>query len=89
MAVGIRMRKVGKGGKKRFYFRIAAIDDSKSRDAAIIEELGSYDPVKKEDNFKIKKERFDYWKSKGAVVSPDHTKPNQKSGKSGKSSLVY
>ena len=81
MAVGIRMRKVGKGGKKRFYFRIAAIDDSKSRDAAIIEELGSYDPVKKEDNFKIKKERFDYWKSKGAVVSQTIQSLIKKAGK--------
>jgi len=81
MAVGIRMRKVGKGGKKRFYFRIAAIDDSKSRDGAIIEELGSYDPVKKEDNFKIKKERFDYWKSKGAVVSQTIQSLIKKAGK--------
>ena len=84
MAVGIRMRKVGKGGKKRFYFRIAAIDDSKSRDAAIIEELGSYDPVKKEDNFKIKKERFDYWKSKGAVVSQTIQSLIKKAGKAEK-----
>ncbi|HBU08320.1 MAG TPA: 30S ribosomal protein S16 [Candidatus Omnitrophica bacterium] len=75
------MRKVGKGGKKRFYFRIAAIDDSKSRDGAIIEELGSYDPVKKEDNFKIKRERFDYWKSKGAVVSQTIQSLIKKAGK--------
>lgn len=69
MAVAIRMRRIGKCAKKRFYFRIGVIDDSKNRDSKVIEDIGSYDPIKKENNFKINKERFEYWSSKGAVVS--------------------
>ena len=70
MAVAVRMRKVGKSKSKSFYFRIGVIDDSKSRDGRILEDIGTYEPTKKENNFKIKPERFEYWKSKGAVISP-------------------
>lgn len=70
MAVAIRMRKIGKCAKKRFYFRIGVISEEKNRDGRVIEDIGSYDPTKKENNFKIDKERFSYWKSKGAIISP-------------------
>lgn len=70
MAVAIRMRKIGKSAKKRFYFRIGVMNELKNRDARVLEDIGTYDPTKKENNFRINKERFEYWKSKGAVVSP-------------------
>ena len=69
MPVTIRMRKVGKGANKVFYFRIGVLDQRKARDAKIIEDIGSYDPCKKVNNFKIDLERYDYWKSKGAIIS--------------------
>lgn len=69
MAVAIRMRKIGKSAKKSFYFRIGVLDERKNRDGEILEDIGTYDPAKKENNFQINKERFDYWKSKGAVIS--------------------
>ncbi|OGX01149.1 MAG: 30S ribosomal protein S16 [Omnitrophica WOR_2 bacterium GWF2_43_52] len=69
MSVAIRMRKVGKGIKKNFYFRVGVIDEQKSRDGKMLEDIGVYEPAKKENNFRINKERFDYWKSKGAVIS--------------------
>ena len=70
MAVAVRMRKIGKGTSKSYYFRIGVIDSAKSRDGRVLEDLGVYEPAKKENNFRINKERFDYWKSKGAVISP-------------------
>ena len=70
MAVAVRMRKIGKGTSKSYYFRIGVIDSSKNRDGRVLEDLGAYEPAKKENNFKINKERFDYWNSKGAVISP-------------------
>ena len=70
MALAIRLRRIGKCAKKRFYFRVGVLDNQKSRDASIIEDIGIYDPTKKSANFKINKERFEYWKSKGAVISP-------------------
>ena len=69
MPVAIRLRKIGKCAKKRFYFRVGVIDKHKSRDSRVIEDIGTYDPTKKDNNFKIKKERFEYWKSKGASIS--------------------
>ena len=69
MAVAVRMRKIGRGVKKTFYFRIGVIDERKSRDGRVLEDIGAYDPTKKENNFQIDQERFEYWKSKGAVIS--------------------
>ena len=70
MAVAIRMRKTGKCAKKRFYFRIGVMNELKNRDGRVLEDIGTYDPTKKENGFKLDKERFEYWKSKGAVISP-------------------
>ena len=70
MAVTIRLRKIGKSVSKKAYFRIGVLDQRKSRDARVIEEIGTYEPAKKTDKFKINMERFKYWESKGAVISP-------------------
>ncbi|OGX24226.1 MAG: 30S ribosomal protein S16 [Omnitrophica WOR_2 bacterium RIFCSPHIGHO2_02_FULL_45_21] len=70
MAVAVRMRKIGKLAKKRFYFRIGVINEQKNRDGRVIEDIGSYEPAKKEDNFKIDLGRYEYWRQKGAVISP-------------------
>lgn len=64
MAVKIRLAKVGKPKKKKYYFRIVAMDSRKPRDGEYLEALGFYDPSK--NLVSIKKERIDYWISKGA-----------------------
>jgi small subunit ribosomal protein S16 len=69
MAVAIRLRRIGKCAKKRHYFKVAVIDEQKSRDGLIREDIGLYEPAKKENNFRINRERYEYWKSRGAVVS--------------------
>ncbi len=69
MAVAIRLRRIGKCAKKRYYFKVGVMSEQKSRDGSIQEDIGIYEPAKKENNFKIDKERYEYWKSKGAVVS--------------------
>lgn len=73
MSVAVRLRKIGKGTKKTFYYRIGVIDRRKSRDARVIEDIGMYDPSKKNINFQIDLERYSYWKSKGADISPTIT----------------
>lgn len=70
MSVAIRLRKIGKRAKKRFYFRVGVINELKSRDGRILEDIGAYEPAKKENNFKINIERYAYWRAKGAVISP-------------------
>jgi len=69
VAVRIRMKKLGR--KHRAYFRIVAIDSRQPRDGRIIEELGSYDPMVKntDERVKLKPERIKYWMSVGAIPS--------------------
>ena len=69
MAVRIRMKMLGR--KHRPYFRIVAIDRRQPRDGRIIEELGSYDPMVKntDERVKLKPDRIKYWMSVGAKPS--------------------
>ncbi|MCS6851954.1 MAG: 30S ribosomal protein S16 [Gemmataceae bacterium] len=66
MAVRIRMKAMGR--KHRPYFRIVAIDARQPRDGRIIEELGSYDPMVKEtdERVRLRPDRIKYWLSVGA-----------------------
>src|SRR5882672_4634276 len=59
------------GRKHRAYFRIVAIDSRQPRDGRIIEELGSYDPMVKntDERVKLKPDRIKYWMSVGAKPS--------------------
>jgi small subunit ribosomal protein S16 len=59
------------GRKHRPYFRIVAIDGRQPRDGRIIEELGSYDPMVKntDDRVRLKADRVKYWMSVGARPS--------------------
>jgi small subunit ribosomal protein S16 len=63
------MKKMGR--KHRHYFRIVAIDGHQPRDGRVLEELGSYDPmIKDTDNrVKLRPTRIKYWMSVGAKPS--------------------
>jgi small subunit ribosomal protein S16 len=63
------------GRKHRPYFRIVAIDARQPRDGRVIEELGSYDPMVKntDDRVKLKLDRVDYWTGVGALPSENVT----------------
>jgi small subunit ribosomal protein S16 len=67
MAVKIRMKRVG--AKNAPVFRIVVADGRSPRDGKFIEELGTYQPLKKGENFKMDLERAKYWLSKGAQPS--------------------
>ncbi len=67
MAVKIRMKRVGT--KNTPVFRIVVADGRSPRDGKFIEEIGTYQPLKKEGNFKLDLERAKYWVSKGAKPS--------------------
>ncbi|MFH1339383.1 MAG: 30S ribosomal protein S16 [Candidatus Omnitrophota bacterium] len=69
MSVRIRLRKIGKSSKKRYFFRISVFDKRKSRDSRSIEELGYYDPTKEPAVIKINTQRLNYWLSCGAQMS--------------------
>ena len=65
MAVKIRMKRIGT--KNTPVFRIVVADGRSPRDGKFIEEIGTYQPLKKGDNFTLDLERAKYWVSKGAV----------------------
>jgi len=67
MAVKIRMKRVGT--KNTPVYRIVVADGRSPRDGKFIEEIGTYTPVKKENNFTLDLERAKYWVSKGAQPS--------------------
>ncbi|ODS33653.1 MAG: 30S ribosomal protein S16 [Candidatus Scalindua rubra] len=66
MAVRIRLKRMGR--KNRAFYRICAFDAREERDGRSIEQLGTYDPMEKEESKKVvlKRERIEYWISVGA-----------------------
>jgi small subunit ribosomal protein S16 len=67
MAVKIRMKRIG--AKNAPVFRIVVADGRSPRDGKFIEELGTYQPLKKGNNYTLDLERAKYWLSKGAQPS--------------------
>jgi small subunit ribosomal protein S16 len=59
------------GRKHRPYFRIVAIDSRQPRDGRIIEELGTYDPMIKntDERVRLKPDRIKHWMGVGALPS--------------------
>lgn len=63
----VRVRMKQTGTRNASCFRIVVMDERSSRDGKAIEELGYYNPRRKEE--KISLERLNYWKSVGAQIS--------------------
>ena len=57
------------GAKNNPVFRIVVADGRSPRDGKFIEQIGTYQPLKKGDNFTLDYERAKYWISKGAQPS--------------------
>ena len=57
------------GTKNTPVFRIVVADSRSPRDGKCIEEIGTYQPLKKGDNFTLDFDRAKYWVSKGAQPS--------------------
>ncbi len=69
------------GAKNSPYFRIVVADSRSPRDGKFIEEIGSYQPLKKGDNFTLKLDRAQYWVGKGAQPSDTVASFIKKAGK--------
>jgi len=68
MSVKIRMTRMG--ANRDSSFRVVATDSRAPRDGKSLEILGWYDPKREGTNFSLKLDRIDYWKGKGAQLSP-------------------
>jgi len=69
MAVRLRLKRVGR--TNRPFYRIAAFHAATRRDGPPVEDLGWYDPLKKDPqkSFELKEGRAKYWLSVGAKPS--------------------
>ncbi len=69
MAVRLRLKRMGR--KYQPSYRLAAMDGRMARDGKVIEELGFYCPLAKNDaeRLGLKRERIEYWLSVGAQPS--------------------
>jgi small subunit ribosomal protein S16 len=79
MAVKIRMKRIG--AKNAPVYRIVVTDGRSPRDGRFIEEIGTYQPLKKGDNFTLNLDRARYWVSKGAQPSETVASFIKKAGK--------
>lgn len=57
------------GTKNTPVYRIVVADSRSPRDGKFLEEIGTYQPLQKGNNFNINLERANYWVSKGAQPS--------------------
>ena len=64
MAVKIRLRRMG--AKKAPFYRVVVADSRYPRDGRFIEEIGTYDPMKSEDQIHIDTEAAQKWIANGA-----------------------
>jgi small subunit ribosomal protein S16 len=67
MTVKVRLARAGE--KNKPFYRVVVADERAPRDGAFFELLGTYDPLKNPPAVKLKRERIDYWLSKGAKPS--------------------
>ncbi len=67
MAVVIRLSR--RGAKKRPFYRVVATDSRSPRDGKFLEVLGTYDPLKAENQVNIDADKAQSWIKKGALPS--------------------
>jgi small subunit ribosomal protein S16 len=67
--VRIRLQRLGR--RNRPFYRISVMDERVKRDGRLVEELGWYDPIAKDETkqLKLDDERAKYWISMGAQPS--------------------
>ena len=64
MAVKLRLKRMG--AKQRPFYRVVAADSRSPRDGRFIETVGTYDPIKKDNNITLDEEKVLTWLKNGA-----------------------
>ncbi|HWF66195.1 MAG TPA: 30S ribosomal protein S16 [Acidobacteriaceae bacterium] len=63
----IRLSRVG--ARKKPYYRVVVIEKDRARDGRSLEVVGTYNPRTNPATVDLKRDRVDYWASKGAQLS--------------------
>ncbi len=58
-----------RGARKQPIYRVVVIEKDRARDGRSIEVVGLYNPRTSPTTIELKKDRIDYWVSKGAQMS--------------------
>ena len=63
----IRLARIG--ARKQPYYRVVVIDKERARNGRSVEVVGLYNPRTNPATINLKRDRIDYWVSKGAQLS--------------------
>jgi len=63
----IRLARVG--ARKQPHYRIVVIEKERARNGRALEVVGTYNPRTSPAHIELKRDRIEYWQSKGAQVS--------------------
>jgi small subunit ribosomal protein S16 len=63
----IRLSRIG--ARKQPYYRVVVIEKERPRNGRPVEVVGTYNPRTSPASIELKRERIDYWVSKGARMS--------------------
>ena len=63
----IRLSRIGK--KKKPFYRVVVIEKSRPRNGRVVENVGTYDPLKEPAEYKLNAERIKHWLGCGARPS--------------------
>ncbi|WP_394849074.1 30S ribosomal protein S16 [Pendulispora brunnea] len=72
MAVHIRLARAG--AKKRPFYRLVVTDHRSPRGGRFLENIGTFDPTKKDAVLSVKQDRLDFWTGRGAQASETVTR---------------
>ena len=57
------------GARKQPHYRVVVIEKERARNGRPVEVVGTYNPRTNPTSIELKRERIDYWVSKGAQLS--------------------
>jgi len=57
------------GARKQPYYRVVVIEKERARNGRPVEVVGTYNPRTNPATYDLKRERIEYWVSKGAQLS--------------------
>ena len=63
----IRLARIG--ARKQPYYRVVVIEKARARNGRPVEVVGTYNPRTNPASIDLKRDRIDYWVSKGAQLS--------------------
>lgn len=63
----IRLKRMG--ARKQPHYRVIVIEKERARDGRPVEVVGTYNPRSTPASIDLKRDRIDYWVSKGAQMS--------------------